>query len=86
MNDLLDMVYLHRRIDFLERTLPILFEEHQLKGLYLVHSKTKEEADQNYHNHRLRDRLISFLDQNKEEEKQRESMEKERIESQKHLN
>ena len=65
------MVYLHRRIDFLEKTLPLLFEEHQLKGLYLVHGKTKEEADENYHNHRLRDRLISFLNDANEQDKQR---------------
>ena len=40
VNYLLDVIYLHKRIDFLERALPILLEEHQLKGLHLVHDLT----------------------------------------------
>ena len=61
VNHLLDVVYLHKRIDFLERALPILLEEHQLKGLHLVHDLTVDEADKKFKEHQLRDRLVSFL-------------------------
>ena len=40
VNHILDVVYLQKRIDFLERALPILLEDHQLKGLHLVHDLT----------------------------------------------
>ena len=63
---MLDIVYLQKRIDILERALPILLEEHQIKGLYLLHSKTREEADSMYQEHQLRDRLITYLNDQKE--------------------
>ena len=39
---MLDIVYLQKRIDVLERALPIILEEYQIKGLYLMHSKTRK--------------------------------------------
>jgi hypothetical protein len=61
VNNLLDVIYLHKRIDFLERALSTLFEEHQIRALYLIHGKTKPEADEHYEKHRLRDRLITII-------------------------
>ena len=61
VNYLLDVIYLHKRIDFLERALPILLEEHQLKGLHLVHDLTVEEANKNYKEYQIRDKLITYL-------------------------
>jgi len=48
VNNLLDIVYLQRRLQFLEKGMEVLFEKHQLKGLYLVHQFTKEGADANF--------------------------------------
>ena len=61
VNHLLDVVYLQKRIDFLERALPILLEEHQLKGLHLVHDLTVDEADRKFKEYQLRDRLVTYL-------------------------
>ena len=66
VNHLLDVVYLQKRIDIIERALPILLEDHQIKGLYLMRSKTREEADYLYQEHQLRDRLIGYLGEQKE--------------------
>jgi hypothetical protein len=54
-------VYLQRRVAFLERAISILFEKHQLTGLYLIRTTTKEEADSNYFYHQLRRNLLFFF-------------------------
>jgi hypothetical protein len=61
VNKLLDIVYLSRRIDFLERAVAVLLEEHQLKGLHLAHHITRQEADRQIGNHRLKSRLRNYL-------------------------
>jgi hypothetical protein len=61
VNNMLDVIYLQKRIDFLEKSLSLLFKEHQLKALYLLPRKTKSESDENYDKHRLRDRLNIFI-------------------------
>ena len=67
VNQLLDVVYLQKRIDFLERALPILLEEHQLKGLHLIHDLTVNEADKKFKEYQLRDRLVTFLHDRKKD-------------------
>jgi hypothetical protein len=38
----LDVLYILKRVFFLERTINILFEEHQLKGIHLQQNMTLE--------------------------------------------
>lgn len=45
VSNLLDVIHLQRRIAFLEKTMTVLFENHQLKGLHLLKTTTKQEAD-----------------------------------------
>ena len=40
----------------------MIFDEHQLRAIHLIHNKTKEEADLNHENHWLRDKLVSLFD------------------------
>ena len=42
MNNMLDIVYLQKRIDFLEKGLGTMLKEHQIKGLHLVPGKTRQ--------------------------------------------
>jgi hypothetical protein len=65
VNHLLDVVYLQKRIDVLERALPIMLEEHQVKGLYLMPGRTRQEVDEMYQKHQLRDRLITYFKEQK---------------------
>ena len=57
----MNVVYLQRRVDFLEKSLTILLERHQIKGLRLAHRLTKEEADENFKDHSYRDRVIGYF-------------------------
>lgn len=61
VNKLLDIHYLYRRIEFLERAVSMSFERHQLKGIHLVHAATVEETEDTFKRHRFRDRLILLL-------------------------
>lgn len=61
VNKVLDIFYLHKRIGFLEQCLTILFEPHQIKGLHLVHSLTREESEAKSKNYMLRDRVVVYL-------------------------
>ena len=42
VNNMLDINYLFRRIEFLEKAISIIFDEHQLKGIFLSRTKIKE--------------------------------------------
>jgi hypothetical protein len=57
----MDVVYLHKRITFLERGITVLLEKHQLRGLYLLQRASKEETDRNYENHKLRIRINQLM-------------------------
>ena len=39
----MDVIYLNKRITFLEDAISMLFEKHQLKGIYLLHTLNKSE-------------------------------------------
>jgi hypothetical protein len=62
----LDISYLFRRIELLERGLSVLLDKHQLKGLCLAHTSVRE-ADDHHRRLSLRDRMVRFL--NKEHER-----------------
>jgi hypothetical protein len=66
---MLDIVFLQKRIDVLERALPLVLEEHQLKGLYLTHSKSREEINETFRRLEMRDRLISYFHQTQQDKK-----------------
>ena len=55
------MVYLTKRVDFLERALSTVLEDYQIKGLYLIQDRTREDIEDNLAKYSLRDRLIYFL-------------------------
>ena len=61
MNNMLDIVYLQKRIDFLEKALSTVLKEHQINGLHLLRGKNRKEVDENHNRHSFRDRLIYFL-------------------------
>lgn len=45
VNNLLDIPYLQKRIDFLETALSVMLEQHQLEALYLCQDLTKAKTD-----------------------------------------
>lgn len=40
VNRLIDILYLYNRIEFLERALEVILDEHQIKALHLMRNKT----------------------------------------------
>ena len=58
---ILDVTYLNKRILFLEEAISLIFEPHQLKGIYLLHTLNKEQNEYRLSQHKLRDRLVSYL-------------------------
>lgn len=57
----LDVTYLNKRILFLEEAISLLFEPHQIKGIHLLHTLTREENEARINQHKLRDRLVCYL-------------------------
>ena len=56
-----DMAFLMKRIIFFERSLRILFEDHQFKGLHMHDKMTLKEAQELRSYYRLRDRIKGKL-------------------------
>ena len=67
----MDILYLLKRVGFLERALEVMFDEHQIKGIHLMRKLTLEEVK---HNRKQFKALSAF--QYKEDEKNLESDEK----------
>lgn len=44
----MDVVYLQQRIEYLEKAISVLMEDHHLKGIYLTNIKKRKEIDRNY--------------------------------------
>ena len=63
VKNMMSVVYLQRRVDFLEKSITVLLDRHHLKGLHLLHRLTKKEADDNFREHGFRDRLIGYFRQ-----------------------
>ena len=61
-----DITFLMKRIIFFERSLKILFEDHQFKGLHMHDKLTIKEAQQLRSYYRLRDKIKSKLEDNSE--------------------
>jgi hypothetical protein len=53
-----------RRIIFFERSLKILFEDHQFKGLHMHDKMTVKDAQELRSYYRLRDKLKGKLEEN----------------------
>jgi hypothetical protein len=60
VNKMLDVNYLYRRIEYLERAISVLLDEHQLKGIYLTKSSIRE-ANDHYKRQRIRDKVVKYL-------------------------
>jgi hypothetical protein len=61
VNKVLDVIYLNKRIQFLEEAISMLFEPHQLSCIHLLHSFSPQQTEDQFKNHRFRDRLVFFL-------------------------
>ena len=57
----MDTVLLQKRISFLEEAISILLENHQLKGIYMVHRLTQQEVERTQKSHKLRDRMVWYI-------------------------
>lgn len=57
----MDVTYLQKRLNFLEKALAVVFEKHQFSSLFLCRTTNEEESDSIYKAHHLRDRLIRYL-------------------------
>ena len=68
INKLLDVNYLYRRIEFLERAISLLLEKHQLKGIYLCRNSVKDAGDQ-FKNLQIRDHVVKYLDKREKEKR-----------------
>lgn len=80
VNKILDVVYLNQRIDLLERALSLLFDEHQLKGLYLAQNITREESIRNISKFELRERFLHYVRRKKEIEEAMDKLRREESE------
>lgn len=40
-------MYLHKRIAFLEQAIELVFDQHQLKGIHLLHTLNQQEVESN---------------------------------------
>ena len=65
MNNILDTVFMIKRVDYLEKSIEILFEEHQLKGLHLWKRMSIEDADKNYRKYNFGERLMYYVAEKK---------------------
>jgi hypothetical protein len=50
----LDILYLLKRVNFIEKSLTFLFTDHQLKGLHLANQLTLSEATNMRRNYKLK--------------------------------
>ena len=61
VDNMLDVVYLNRRIEFLENALGLMLDEHQLMGVHLQERWDRLRADENFEEHSLQERLTHFF-------------------------
>lgn len=54
---LIDILYLYKRLEFLERALMMILEDHQIKVLHLMRHKTFEEAEEDYQRYEMKTNL-----------------------------
>lgn len=57
VNRLIDILYLYNRIEFLERALGVILDEHQIKALHLMRNKTLGEAEKQLENYQMKTNL-----------------------------
>lgn len=69
---MLSLDYMQRRIEFLENAISVVLEKYQLKGLYFLERMDKMELDRNYHEYRLRDRLMVQARRNRKEKQSKQ--------------
>lgn len=61
MNKFLDFSFLFKRIDFLEKAISVMLEDHQLKALHLCQALSISDVDDYFKRHKYRDRFIILL-------------------------
>jgi len=65
VNKLIDILYLHKRLEFIERALEVLFDDHQIQMLHLMRNKTFSEAEHNYQLYQMKDNLSKIIEKQK---------------------
>jgi hypothetical protein len=75
VNKMLDVNYLYKRIEYLERAISVLLDEHQLKGIYLTKTSIRN-ANDHYKRQRIRDKVVKYLHQRCDQEIERWRKEK----------
>ena len=71
-NHLLDVIYLYKRLEYIERTLEVLLEGHQKKVLHLMRNKTFKEAEDNYQLYQMKGNLAKLITKRKLIKKERD--------------
>ena len=57
----MDFVLIQKRIAILEEAITVLLDSHHLKGIYLVHNLTQDQAEKCDKSYRFRDRVVSYI-------------------------
>ena len=65
VNKLIDIIYLYKRLDFIERVIEVLLDDHQLKVLHLMRNKTFKEAENNTKLYEMKDNLSKIVEKHK---------------------
>ena len=61
---MLCVVFLQKRVEFLEKAISVLLEPHHIKGLHLAHRRTRSEFDDSIKQFDFRDRLVGYFVKN----------------------
>lgn len=65
VNKLIDILYLYKRLEFIERALEVLLDDHQIKVLHLMRNKTFSEAEHNVKLYQMKENLSKLVEQQK---------------------
>lgn len=66
VSKLMDNIFLHKRISFLEEAITILMEKHQLKGLHLIQHLNEEEVNRRHQSYQFRERVLFYINKYRE--------------------
>jgi hypothetical protein len=57
----MNVTYLQKRVDFLEKAISILLDKHHLKGLQLLQKADCESSNEKYDDYGFRDRFMAYF-------------------------
>jgi hypothetical protein len=56
----MNVIYLHQRIDFLEKAISILLDKHHIKGIRLLQKADYQSTNEKYYEYGFRDRFVAY--------------------------